>query len=76
MKKIVFDHLVNEKHCLKHRSITGISVMMMGVGIVQIMNLIDIAIVHYFAEVVGYFIHALGGYPILEGIAKAYTKID
>lgn len=66
ISKYVTNHLVGEHHTLTHRRITGVIIMITGVGIYKLACITDITLIHFGGEVLGYAIHGMGLIPFAE----------
>jgi len=64
--KTVRDHLIGKEHSRRHKFIFGSAIMIIGVGIVKCSMMIEIAFVHFAADVVGYLLHGIGAIPIIK----------
>lgn len=53
-------HLLDTKYSPRHRFRAGTMIMFIGVGIVKASAMVDLWIIHFVADVVGYGIHGLG----------------
>ena len=62
--KAVCDHLVGEGHTERHRMITGVFIVIVGVGISKIPT--TITIIHFLLDAVGYGVHGLGCIPFID----------
>lgn len=65
------NHLVGENHTMRHRKITGVFIIMVGVIVAKSGNLISIHIIHYLCDAVGYLIHGIGTIPFVEQILNS-----
>lgn len=63
---MICDHLLGEKHDMKHRRACGGSVMVTGVLVAKSAVLIHYTFWHIGVDVLGYFIHGLGAVPFFE----------
>jgi len=61
-------HIGGPNHTDKHHKISGAIVMATGVGLVKLASLSDLFLLHYFAEMVGFAIHAIGVVPFISTI--------
>ena len=61
-------HLIGKEHSQGHRRIVGMVVMMIGVCIVKSSTMIDITIIHFISDVIGYGIHGLGLIPFASNL--------
>lgn len=66
LNESVYSHLLGEKHTPRHRRIAGIIIMVFGVGLVKCAYAIPFEVIHFIGDGMGYFIHGVGGLPIVE----------
>lgn len=66
--KFVCDHLVGENHTFTHRLFTGFIVM--GIGVMVANVHVEIVIIRYFVDGIGYLIHGIGAIPIAERVLR------
>lgn len=64
--RIIYDHLVDESHTLRHRVICGLIIGLSGV----IVSKLGTGYVHYITDLVGYCIHGLGSVPLIDYFIK------
>lgn len=62
------DHLVGKNHTNYHRRWCGAFVMLIGVGFVKLTGMIDIYLIHFAGDIIGYAIHGVGAIPFLTAI--------
>lgn len=58
--KGLHNHLLDPKHSVKHRFRAGTVIMCTGVAVVKASMLIDMWLIHFIADVIGYGIHGIG----------------
>lgn len=71
ISKPICNHLVGEHHSQSHRKITGIVIMVFGVGITKILLIFDYGIVHFIGDIVGYAFHGIGLLPFVNSLEKS-----
>lgn len=62
----ICDNVLDKKHTKSHRIGAGIIVMIIGVAIAKGTAHIDITIIHYLGDVLGYGFHGIGLTPVIE----------
>lgn len=72
VSKVVCDHLIGEEHTQRHRMITGLIIIVLGVGISKIPT--SIHVIHWMADAVGYGVHGLGCVPFIERFLAGAKK--
>lgn len=68
ISKHIANHVAGKHHTNTHRRISGITVMIVGVGIVNASHFCDVFIIHFVADVIGYAVHGLGLIPFVSSI--------
>ena len=71
ISKPIAHHLIGEQYTSRHRKCIGASIMVVGVGLVQASHTIDVFIIHFACDVIGYAIHGLGAIPFISSIEKS-----
>lgn len=66
LSKTICDHLIGEEHTPIHRISVGVVIMVVGVGVAKGSMAIDYAFVHFFGDMLGYFLHGVGAIPIVD----------
>ena len=66
----IYTHLLGENHTHVHRKITGVFIMVFGVGLVKFTYMFPFEIIHFVGDGVGYLIHGIGCLPFVENITK------
>lgn len=74
VSKMICDHLVGEEHSSIHRYSVGVVIMGIGVGLTKAVFLIDLGIIHYLGDVIGYGIHGIGAIPFVDGLIKKHQE--
>lgn len=69
--KTICNHLVGKEHTKNHRIFTGIILMIFGVGLTVIAKSFASSIIHFIGDAIGYLLHGLGGYPIVEAAVNS-----
>lgn len=69
--KHITNHIVGQTHTSKHQKIAGIFIMLFGVALGKFSLLIDVHIVHYIADVIGYAIHGIGLIPFVKDFEQS-----
>lgn len=72
VSKEICDHLFGEDHSAHHRMVAGVVVMVVGVLVANIR--VDVVIIKFVLDGVGYLIHGVGCIPIIDGLRKEKEK--
>lgn len=70
VSKPICNHLIGECHSQSHRKITGIAIMIFGVGITKVLLIFDPIIIHFIGDIVGYAFHGIGLLPFVNSLEK------
>lgn len=70
----VAEHLIGKKHTVYHRMAIGAVIMVAGVCVSKV-ALVDIPMVHYAKDVIGYAIHGIGCIPFIEYLTNTTLAI-
>ena len=71
VSRTVCDHLLDEKHTNRHRMGVGGIIIFMGVAVSKIP--INITVIHFILDGVGYAIHGIGLVPFIEWFQKRFA---
>lgn len=66
LPKEVCRHLVGEHHSRSHHMVVGVVIMVIGVGVVKLLETVHLPGLHFTADVIGYGLHGLGLTPFVE----------
>lgn len=69
---IACTHLFGEKHTAGHRMFTGAVFMVTGVGVSKLF--VEIHVLHFFFDLLGYAIHGMGCLPFIEHLGIIINK--
>lgn len=66
--KHISTHLFGENHTTRHHKIVGAALMSIGVGIAMLNTLIEVRMIHFTADLVGYALHGVGLTPFIKAM--------
>jgi hypothetical protein len=68
LSKWIASHLIGKNHSIIHRQITGIAIMIFGVGLAKLFGELSIDYVRFFGDILGYGLHGIGLIPFVHTI--------
>lgn len=70
---VICENLLDGKHTDRHRMTVGVIIMGFGVGISKIH--VELQIIHFFLDGIGYGIHGIGLTPFIERLTRYFSDI-
>ncbi len=70
----VCDSLVGKHHTVRHRMITGVIIMVIGVAIAKVVGHSPYAMLAGIGDGVGYALHGLGLMPFAEHLSEKFNE--
>lgn len=71
---VIARNLFGENHTIRHKMISGIILMVMGVFVAKL-PIESFPGIHYLTDVIGYGLHGMGGIPFGEYLSSMPTTI-